>query len=422
MRLYVGLLALLSLGPVDVGTFVNALGRVPSPVGDVLAIQWDPSGRFLAVQGPEGAALLNPDMSLRCRRSEAGAELYSGQPGLSLSPDGQTLMLSQGENSDVSNGESSQILASQDCRLLASVAGRGLAYLSPEHVLIQQDGELKSLSWSSGQGQSLGLPKAAIWALSPQRDRLAYLKGQDQIVVLDRLSGQILARLKLQMETQQSLSGLHFSPDGRTLAIQLEGPSANLRIWHLDRPAPEAFSLSGLGNYLAAFSPDGRFVAISSWATDEMFVLWLDLKLGQVLRSWAIGDPVSALAFHPDGRQLTVGNSDGNALIHLSLEHSRPPDAWIDSRGQPHHQAEMFTPPQRKNGQIQMQTLDGLYHIALSDDYRLRVWRMKDQKLILDVPVNFVHEQVISYLPAKRSLRVGIGGYPQPQLAVYQLD
>jgi WD40 repeat protein len=103
---------------------------------------------------------------------------------------------------------------------------------------------------------------------------------------------------------------LAWSPDGRTLAVSLEGagPNGHLVLIHLDRggvitgPVP----VEGVARHLA-FSPDSRLLAIH---TAYQLALY-DASTGQRVRDpapcpdWACG-----LAFLGDGRLLTAESAD----------------------------------------------------------------------------------------------------------------
>jgi WD40 repeat protein len=116
-----------------------------------------------------------------------------------------------------------------------------------------------------------------------------------------------------------------FSPDGRLLAAHHSGPplrpgpgggpelpSCTLRVWEL-ATAKELLALPEELNSRAAFSPDGRVLALS--AAMHEIALW-DLGSGKELRRFkGLGAQVTSLAFSPDGGRLISGLSDSTLLV-----------------------------------------------------------------------------------------------------------
>ena len=116
---------------------------------------------------------------------------------------------------------------------------------------------------------------------------------------------------------------LAFSPDGRSLASvnsnyqrYKKGDPANtgtnLVLWEV-ATAAEALSLPIISQYRVAFSPDGRWLALT--VPLQEILVW-DLAQGREWRHFKGADAeVSWLAFTPDGRRLVSGLADSTLLI-----------------------------------------------------------------------------------------------------------
>jgi hypothetical protein len=135
-----------------------------------------------------------------------------------------------------------------------------------------------------------------------------------------------------------------FSLDGRLLAAEHSGPplragpgggpevpSCTLRVWEL-ATATELLAVPEELNSCAAFSPDGRVLALS--APMHEVALW-DLGSGKELRRFkGLGAQVTSLTFSPDGSRLLSGLSDSTVLVwdvSAVREATRP--AGLDAAG-----------------------------------------------------------------------------------------
>ncbi len=124
---------------------------------------------------------------------------------------------------------------------------------------------------------------------------------------------------------QRVVSSLAFSPDGRTLASG--GWDGVVILWNVSTGQPIGQPFQGHTAEVSsvAFSPDGKTLASGSW--DQTIILW-DAATGQ-----PIGQPlrghtaeVSSVAFSPDGRALASGSWD-KTIILWDVSAGRPSGA-----------------------------------------------------------------------------------------------
>jgi WD40 repeat protein len=133
-------------------------------------------------------------------------------------------------------------------------------------------------------------------------------------------------RLPITMPSAE-LSGIAFSPDGKTLAIGTSGAETEetIVLWRLDHAKPRRRSLPSVrfGISSLAFSPDGSVIAAG---TSDKVMLW-DVEsrkpLGQPLDN---GVGTSDIAFSPDGS--TLASAAGNPWWSVITLWSVGVSAW----------------------------------------------------------------------------------------------
>jgi WD40 repeat protein len=145
-------------------------------------------------------------------------------------------------------------------------------------------------------------------ALAPD-GRLLAVRSDPAVPLLDVRTGQVLATL----EHPQRPSLSAFSPDGLLLATAT-GSSRRVWLWDVAsrrcvtklrafRQAPEAL----------AFHPEGRLLAAGS--TDGLIRLWDTVNLKEVAAlDWKVG-PIRALAFAPDGMTAAAAAPKGTVVV-----------------------------------------------------------------------------------------------------------
>jgi WD40 repeat protein len=143
--------------------------------------------------------------------------------------------------------------------------------------------------------------------------KLLALGGYQEVRLLDPAGGKILATLSGHADYVRSIA---FSPDGKKLAAA-GGPcqrSGEIKIWDVaSRQLLETMRGHNDCIYSVAWSPDGKLIASGSY--DKMVKLW-DPASGRELRNLQDHiDAVFAVAFSPDGKRLASGSQDRTVKI-----------------------------------------------------------------------------------------------------------
>jgi WD40 repeat protein len=323
--------------------------------GEVYRIAYAPDGKTLATTGRDGTALLwdpatgaprlglrghwisgaafSPDGKVLVTTSLFGAvrtwKVATGrllrtlfQAGaivqhLAASPDGRTLALTVGSANatllllDFPSGKLRRrwqphgsanvdgIAFSPDGKLLASAGRDGVA-----HFWDAATGACRLTL----RGHTGGVCSVAF----AHRTGLVATASRDQTVRLwDAASGAFLPVLGQHM---QDVRWVAFAPDDSALAAC--DASGCVRLWEVPTlRLLHAFPLHGLDAFAVAFAPDGKTLASAS--KDGTVQIW-DAAARQARRlRFTAPHAVSALALHPDGQRLAVG--DGRVrLLDLS--------------------------------------------------------------------------------------------------------
>ena len=141
---------------------------------------------------------------------------------------------------------------------------------------------------------------------------------------------------------------VRFSADNRWIATQTKGEKDDgpwkLVLWRNTGAKPEVHATllipCGVGQYRAALSPDGRYLAHTPDAGHEIVLLDLTGKAPREIAKFSDGAKIygdfAYLAFHPDSKKLAVGSWAGVCLLDVATMkpiwdwQSPGPIYWLD--------------------------------------------------------------------------------------------
>lgn len=132
-----------------------------------------------------------------------------------------------------------------------------------------------------------------------------------------------------------------FDPD-ESGSVLTASSDRTARIWTAASPEAKKTLKGGAAVRSAAFSPDGRRVAL---ATDRGTVRMWHLRPRRKRTLEVSGKPVNAVAFSPDGREFATGGQDGTAAVwNVTSDRGR---VTLDTDGSPVHDV-AFSPNGRE--------------------------------------------------------------------------
>ena len=200
--------------------------------------------------------------------------------------------------------------------------GTSPAYSSSGHVVYARAGKLLAVPFDVERLEVTGSPfevldgvlmsrntGAAYFSLSERGD-LAYVPGSVEggrrsLVWVDR-SG------KAEPLPLPAASYLYprISPDGRSLAVEIEGPNHDIYFYDFTRAVLSKVTTDGL-SHDPVWTPDGKRVAFRSWQSGGMTMWWMPAdRSGSAERLDPAGTRQSPVSFSPDGRFLSFDQKD----------------------------------------------------------------------------------------------------------------
>jgi len=100
------------------------------------------------------------------------------------------------------------------------------------------------------------------------------------------------------------------SPDGRSLAVEIEGPNHDFYLYDFARAVLSKMTTDGL-SHDPVWTPDGKRLAFRSWKTGGMTMWWMPVdRSSNAVRLDPKGTRESPVSFSPDGKYLTFDQKD----------------------------------------------------------------------------------------------------------------
>jgi serine/threonine protein kinase len=266
-----------------------------------------------------------------------------------LLPDGQALIYTA-TFEDISSYNDARIelwdLARRQAKTLIE-GGTSAAYSPSGHIVFARKGKLYAAAFDVRRQEVTGPPfevldgvmmsgntGAAHFSLSDRGD-LAYVPGGsdggNRTLVWVNRSGQV-EPLPL---PPASYLYPRISPDGRTLAVEIEGPSHDFYVYDFARTVLSKVTTDGL-SHAPVWSPDGKQIAFRSWQGGGM-TMWLMAadRSAAPTRLDPSGTRQSPVSFSPDGKFLTFDRKDPQTkddVMVLPLGGDRTPVPVAQSR------------------------------------------------------------------------------------------
>jgi WD40 repeat protein len=184
----------------------------------------------------------------------------------------------------------------------------GLAFISDDSLVVTVNAEVEVWNLSSRQISSSFKTDGPVeyMAFSADGEFIATVPNNGAVQVWDVRTHHLSAAIK--QSSPGEVDGMTFSPNGALLAISTQD---GVQLWDVRTHRLNA-AIPGEVDGMA-FSPNGALLAIS---TQDGVQLW-DLAANHLLATLeaGAGDPVAAVLFSLDGRELAVGTADDRVQV-----------------------------------------------------------------------------------------------------------
>ena len=324
----------IGLWDITTGQARRQLKRSKDPYSDnTYRVTFSPDDRYLVLSG--GSYVRFWDLSEDEERSKWLVP-NSFAHCAAFSPDG-SLVAFQAEHGPIAlwNTEA----ATRAWNWKGHTAGVNSVAVSPNRTLFATASADKTIRlWNRPAGKTLHVltghtDSVTSLCFAPDGVKLASLSIDKTVRLWDTVSGACITTFQFGDKAPDQLL---FSPDGKTLAVTFagifsSGKAINWGVWLWDisagreRPVPKGPLRNA---YLAAFSPDGKFLTATGWdrsvgiwnlATNEYRVLRSpDPRFG-VVGAGVTSSPNERLAFSPDGRMLAATDRPDRSVVIWDL-------------------------------------------------------------------------------------------------------
>jgi len=286
--------------------------------GGVNAVAYSPDGRYVLTGSNDTTARLWEASTGQEVRAFTGHDSYVY--AVAFSPDGKYVLTSSADKT----ARLWDALTGQQLRtFIGHTSSVRDATFSPDgHEILTAGDDSIARSWDAGTGPSLrlfagGVGGLAGVAFSPDGQYILTAQG-NTAWLWETATGQMV---RVYSGHTKDVTSLAFSPDGQYV---LTGSyDHTVRLWGAQTGQPlRVFTGFPVGVVSVAFSPDSRLVAATgpgglagSFLASGTTYLW-DAATGQQIASFEIGpskeaaDPLSVLAFSPDGKNLLIRGFD----------------------------------------------------------------------------------------------------------------
>ena len=248
--------------------------------------------------------------------------------------------------------------------------------------LLPQQTELK-LMLSSGPGESVGNVE-----FSPNGKILAS-SNNSQIILWDAKTFRPLRTLV----GTESIKSFAFSPDGQTLAVQIEDFKETIQLWDINTSKKIWIIETGSDTKSLAFSPDGKYLATGG---SQEFLQLYNAKTGKKIRDFKTmhqhPNPylysIFAVSFSPDGKTLASGSTDQTVDL-WDIETGNKLDSL---KG---HNSNVFALDISPNGK---------FLASAGSDGRIIIWNFENKKILKIIKAHHSNIKTIAFSPNSQTL------------------